>query len=274
MSASLEGKVAFVTGAARGMGRQIALTLAEEGADILALDICGQISTVPYPMSTPEDLEETVRQVEKLGRRIVAEQADVRDLEAVERVVAKGVSELGHLDIVVANAGIGIPEAGIFTWNMDPQRWNDMIGTNLTGVWHTFRAAVPPMLERDEGGSIIVISSTGGIKGNDGIADYVSSKHGVVGLMRSLAKELAPHWIRVNAVHPTGVATPMIQNAYTEKFYAELGEEAEAGHLSNMLDVSLVEPVDIANAIAWLSSDKARYITAISLPVDAGLTQK
>ena len=275
--ARLDGKVAFVTGAARGQGRSHALRLAEEGANIVALDLCEQIESVPYEMSNEEDLNETVRQVEDLDQRIVARKADVRDLAQVEALVEEGISEFGRIDIVCANAGI-------FTLGpaheLSRSDWDDVIGTNLTGVWKTCRAVIPHMIERGEGGSIIITSSTAGIKGYANTAHYTASKHAVVGLARSMANELAPYMIRVNTVHPTSVDTPMIQNEMTyAMFRPDLehptrDDAREAFQALNALPIPWVEARDISNAVLWLASDEARYVTGIMVPVDAGMTQK
>jgi SDR family mycofactocin-dependent oxidoreductase len=270
----LEQKVAFITGAARGQGRAHAVKMAQEGADIIAVDLCAQIDTVGYPMATPADLDETVKLVEDHDRRIVAQQADVRDRDALRAVVEAGLAELGHLDIVVANAGIApMGDAG-----KSPDAWRDAIDVLLTGVYHTIDVAVPAMVEQDTGGSIVITSSTAGLKGigrgldsaSAGFFGYTAAKHGVVGLMRLYANVLAPHRIRVNTLHPTGVNTPMIVNDAFARFVEEHPDFA--GGMQNALPVELVEPEDIANAAAWLSSDEARYITGVTLPVDAGFT--
>lgn len=268
----LDGKVAFITGAARGQGRSHAVRLAEEGADIIAIDICRQVPSISYAMPTLADLQETVREVEALDRRIVARQADVRDPVGLRSALDDGLAEFGHVDIVLANAGIapmGDDAAD------DETVWGDVIDVNLSGVWRTVRLAVPHMIEQGQGGSIVITSSTAGLKalssgeGGAGLDGYTASKHGVVGLMRTFAKTLAAHRIRVNAVHPTGVNTPMIVNPVMQKRLEEMGGEAPDA-LTNLLPVDLVEPVDISNAIVWLCSDDARYVTGISLPVDAG----
>ena len=274
----LDGKVAFITGAARGQGRSHALRLAQEGADIIAVDIVEQISTVPYAMAKPEDLDDTVRQIEALDRRIVARRADVRDGEALRAAVDEGVAELGRLDIVAANAGIfssGSAE------ELTEEQWNDMIEVNLSGVWRTCKVAIPH-LRAAGGGSIIITSSTAGLNGFPNFAHYVSAKHGVVGLMRTLALELAPDMIRVNSVHPTSVDTDMIQNeTMYELFAPDLEPEqrtrealGERFTTLNALPIPWVEAVDISNAVLFLASDEARYITGVTLPVDAGQTTK
>jgi SDR family mycofactocin-dependent oxidoreductase len=271
---SLEGKVAFITGAARGQGRSHAVRLAEEGADIIAVDICRQMSAVEYPMSTPEDLEETVRLVEALDRRIVATQADVRDRAGLKAALDAGLAQFGHVDIVLANAGIltSYGDTGVD----EEETWRQVIDTDLGGVWRTVRLAIPPMIERGQGGAIVLTSSTAGLKaidGGEGVAfeSYTAAKHGVVGLMRMFAKSLAPHSIRVNSVHPTGVNTPMIVNEAIQRQLATR-EAAGAETLKNLLPVEMVEPVDISNAVLWLVSDAARYVTGVTLPVDAGFT--
>ncbi|HWG64333.1 MAG TPA: mycofactocin-coupled SDR family oxidoreductase [Streptosporangiaceae bacterium] len=279
MTGRVEGKVAFVTGAARGQGRSHAIRLAQEGADIIAIDIAAQVDSVPYPMSTPEDLAATVKEVESLDRRIVATQADVRDFGALKAAVDDGVAQLGRLDIVAANAGI-------FSFGradeMPEQTWQDMIDTNLTGVWHAAKAAIPHLRAGGRGGSVILTSSTAGLMAMENMAHYVSAKHGVVGLMRTLALELAPDMIRVNSVHPTSVNTDMVQNAALYALFApdlpqqERTKENLAARFQalNALPIPWVEPVDISNAVLWLASDEARYVTGVTLPVDAGQLQK
>ena len=204
----LDGKVAFISGAARGQGRSHAIRLAQEGADIIAFDVCKQLKAVRYQMSTPEDLEQTVKEVESLGRRIVARQADVRDAAALQEVLDDGVRELGRVDIVLANAGIG--PGGAVT---DDEQWDEVVDVNLKGVWNTGRVAIPTMIEQGEGGAIVLTSSTGGLIGpginQSGTLGYIAAKHGVIGLMRSWANYLAPYFIRVNSVAPTTVRTPM-----------------------------------------------------------------
>ena len=266
----LDGKVAFITGAARGQGRSHAIRLAQEGADIIAVDICQQIATVPYPMSTPDDLAETAKQVEALDRRIFTAQADVRDTAALKAAFDAGVAELGPVDIVLANAGIA--PMGLH----EPHgAWQDVIDVNLTGVFNTVEIAIPSMIERGQGGAIVLTSSTAGINGiggpTGGGLGYTAAKHGVVGLMRSYANNLAQYSIRVNTVHPTGVNTPMIVNEAMQEWLEQAGESSA---LTNALPVPMVEPVDISNAIAWLVSDDARYVTGVTLPVDAGFTNK
>lgn len=277
MAGRVQGKVAFITGAARGQGRAHAVRLAEEGADIIAVDSCAPISTVDkYPLATEEDLAETVAIVEKLDRRIVARKADVRDAAGLQAALDAGVGQLGGLDIVVANAGIA--SYGL-SWELTEQMWQEMLDVNLTGVWHTAKAAVPHLMRRG-GGSMVFTSSIGGLKGIMQVAHYVSAKHGIVGLMRTMANELAPHRIRVNTVHPTNVDTHMIQNPGTWGMFAPddpepTQEKAMPGFMSlNALEVPWIDPVDIANAVLFLSSDEARYVTGVALPIDAGAAVK
>jgi len=271
MAGVLEGKVAFITGAARGQGRSHAIRLAQEGADIIAVDICSQIETVGYPMSTPDDLEETVSAVEALDRRIFAAQADVRDRESLQKAFDEGTAQLGPVDIVLANAGIAP-----LSLEPSPQEWYDVLDVNLTGVYHTVEVAKPSMVEGGRGGAIVITSSTAGINGiggdTPGGLGYTASKHGVVGLMRSYANTLAPYSIRVNTVHPTGVNTPMVVNEVMQKFLEQDPQMGQA--MANALPVDMIEAVDISNAIVFLVSDAGRYVTGVTLPVDAGFTNK
>jgi SDR family mycofactocin-dependent oxidoreductase len=267
----LEGKVAFITGAARGQGRSHAIRLAQEGADIIAIDICAPMASVSYGLATPEDLDETVKAVEAEGRRIVARQADVRDVEGLRAAFEEGSAELGPVDIVLANAGIGVGGA------VSPeQTWEDAIGVNLTGVWNTGRIAIPSMLEADKGGSIVLTSSTGGLIGpgsnEPGLVAYTASKHGVIGLMRCWANYLAPHMIRVNSVAPTAVRTPMAGDININELMKF--NPALASSLTNPMPVDKVEPEDVTDAVAWLVSDEARYVTGSIIAVDAGLLNK
>lgn len=267
MAGLLEGKVALISGAARGQGRSHAVRMAGEGADVIAFDVCRQITSVRYPMSNPEDLAETVGLVEALGCRIVARPADVRDPEAVRAVVEEGLNEFGRIDIVAANAGIvSIPGGPL--WEVSEEQWDDIIDVNVKGVWQTISAAVPGMIKRGEGGSIVITSSTGGAKGLAYLGDYTASKHAVVGLMRAFAVELAPFSIRVNSLHPTGVRTPMVMNQAMDDFRAKW---PHAERIRNLLPVDIVEPEDVSNALVYLASDAARYVTGCMLPVDAGI---
>jgi SDR family mycofactocin-dependent oxidoreductase len=270
MPGQLEGRVAFITGAARGQGRSHALRLAQEGADIIAIDLCAQVDSVPYPMSTPADLDETVRQVEALDRRIVAKQADVRDRAALQAAVDAGIAELGRLDIVLGNAGIAPMSV-----HPSPDEWQDVLDINLTGVFHTVEVAKQALIDGG-GGAIVLTSSTAGLNGigggTEGGLGYTAAKHGVVGLMRSYANLLAEHSIRVNTVHPTGVNTPMVVNDAMQEFLQNDPQMSNA--MANALPVPMIEPVDISNAILYLVSDAGRYVTGVTLPVDAGFTNK
>ncbi len=280
MAGRVEGKVAFVTGAARGQGRSHALRLAQEGADIIAIDIAETIPSIAryYPGATEEDLAETVRQVEALDRRIVARKADVRDFDELKAAFDEGIAELGRVDIVAANAGVFA--FGDKTHEVTDSDWQDVIDINQTGVWHTAKAVIPQLIEQGTGGSIILTSSTAGLKGTPNVAAYTASKHAVVGIMRTLALELAPYRIRVNTVHPTGVATDMILNESAFRLFLPDVEHptreqaAEVFRTTNALPVPWVEPVDISNAVLFLASDEARYVTGTELKVDAGYTIK
>ncbi|KZF03093.1 MULTISPECIES: mycofactocin-coupled SDR family oxidoreductase [unclassified Rhodococcus (in: high G+C Gram-positive bacteria)] len=274
----LEGKVAFITGAARSQGRSHAIRLAQEGADIIAVDLCGPVDTIEmYPPSTEADLAETVKQVEALDRRIVATKADVRDSAALRKAVDDGVAELGRLDIVLGNAGVFEIAPAL---DITDDAWQNMIDVNLTGVWNTCKVALPHLIAGGRGGSIVLTSSTAGLKGTPNTVHYTATKHGVVGIMRTLANEFGQHSIRVNTVHPTGVDTVMIQNPKTWGLFApddpnpSREKSAPIFQTTNTLPVPWIEAIDISNAIAFLVSDDARYITGATLPVDAAYTVK
>jgi (+)-trans-carveol dehydrogenase len=277
MPGRAEGKVAFITGAGRGQGRSHAVRLAQEGADIIAIDICRDVEGA-LPMSTPDDLAETVKLVESLDRRIIASQADVRDFEAVKAAVDEGVAQLGRLDIIVANAGIA--SIGGPVQSMDAGNWQHTIDINLTGLWNTARAGIPHVIDGGRGGSIVLTSSVGGMHALPNMSHYVSAKHGVVGLMRSLAVELGEHSIRVNSVHPTNVNTPMFMNEGTFKLFRPDLENpgpddvAPVAQFMHVLPIGWVEAEDISNAIVFLVSDEARFITGVTLPIDAGALLK
>lgn len=273
MAELFEGKVAFITGAARGQGRAHAVRFAEEGADIVAVDLCDQIDSVAYPMATPEDLDETVNLVEKTGGRIVAEHADVRDLERLRAVVAKGVAEFGRIDFVLANAGI-LPAAG--DQGRDIAAFIDAVNVMLNGVYFTIEAALPAMLAHGDGGAIVITSSAAGFKPvtvdfgtmTHGAAGYTAAKHGVIGLMRHYARALAEKNIRVNTVHPGGVATPMI---YNEALAVWSGENPSFSVSQQpLLDMPPVEPEVISDAMVYLCAPSGRFLTGVTLPVDGG----
>jgi SDR family mycofactocin-dependent oxidoreductase len=272
---SLQGKVVFITGAARGQGRSHAVRLAAEGADIIAVDICAQIASVPYPLSSREDLEQTINEVEALGRRCYARQADVRDPDVLSATFEEGYAELGRIDIVLANAGI----VSFPVMEDDSLRaYLDTVAVNVHGTRNTVHAAVNHLIEQGEGGSIVLISSTQGLSGRGGTGfggqdGYAASKHAVVGLMRSWANWLAPYSIRVNSIHPTGVRTPMIMNEVTAAYIQQAPETANDA-MSNLLPVDLIESSDISNAIVWLVSDQGRYVTGVTLSIDAGYSVK
>ena len=274
--ALVQGKVAFITGAARGQGRAHAVRLAEEGADIIGVDVCADIASVPYPLGSAEELGETAELIEKTGRRALMRRADVRHSSELRDAVAMGIAQFGHIDIVVANAGIATmgPDS---TDQEAEAAWEDVLAVNLTGVWNTVRACMHSMIARGEGGSIILTSSTAGLKGlaspgSFGHEAYGAAKHGVVGLMRQFAVELSSARIRVNSVHPTGVDTMMVRNPAMEKFLGEFPDAMSS--LTNLLPVELLQPRDISDAVLFLASDMARYITGVTLPVDAGFTVK
>jgi (+)-trans-carveol dehydrogenase len=273
----VDGKVALITGAARGQGRCHAVRLAEEGADIIAIDLCDQIGTVHYDMPTEADLVETKEQIEALGRRVIAAAADVRDTAALRAVVDDGVAQLGRLDIIVANAGI-FSFAPVL--ELSEEAWRDVIDVNLTGVWRTCVAAIPAMIAAGNGGSVILTSSAAGLTPFRNTAHYVTSKYGVVGLMKCLALELGEHGIRVNSVNPTTVATPMVLNEPTVKSFLPDSANPTADEFaalmqeSHVLPVPWVESDDVANAVLFLAGDESRCMTGVALPIDAGLLIK
>jgi (+)-trans-carveol dehydrogenase len=275
MAGRVEGKVAFITGAARGQGRSHAVRLAQEGADIIAVDVCKRISSnKDIPAATPGDLAETADLVKNLNRRIVTAEADVRDYDALKAAVDSGVEQLGRLDIIVANAGIG--NGGQTLDRTSEADWTDMIDVNLSGVWKTVKAAVPHLISGGRGGSIILTSSVGGLKAYPHTGHYIAAKHGVVGLMRTFAVELGQHSIRVNSVHPTNVNTPLFMNEGTMKLFRPDLENpgpddmAVVAQMMHVLPIGWVEPVDVSNAVLFLASDEARYVTGLPLTVDAG----
>jgi SDR family mycofactocin-dependent oxidoreductase len=268
------GKVAFISGAARGQGRSHAVRLAQEGADIIAIDVCGPIDNLAYPHSTPEDLAETADLVKAQDRRIVTAQVDVRDYEALKSAVDGGVEQLGRLDIIVANAGVGTD--GRKLHKIRENVWQDMIDINLSGVWHTVKSGVPHILSGGRGGSIVLTSSVGGRKAYPNTGHYIAAKHGVIGLMRAFAVELGQHMIRVNSVLPTQVSTTMVMNDNTFRLFRPDLENpgpddfAPISQMMHTLPVPWVEAADISNAVLFLASDESRYVTGVSLPVDAG----
>ncbi|WP_066902485.1 mycofactocin-coupled SDR family oxidoreductase [Mycolicibacterium houstonense] len=273
---NLDGKVAFITGVARGQGRSHAIALAGEGAAVIGVDICADIPSNGYPMATRDELDETVALVEAAGGKMIAAVADVRDFHALKSALDAGVEQFGRLDIVLANAGIATMAFRELTIEEDLEMWTDVLDVNLVGSFHTAKAAIPHLIEGGRGGSIVFTSSTAGLRGFGGLQGgglgYAASKHGIVGLMRTLANALAPHSIRVNTVHPTAVNTMMAVNPAMTAFL----ENYPGGgpHLQNPMPVSLLEPQDISAAISYLVSDAAKYVTGVTLPVDAGFTNK
>jgi SDR family mycofactocin-dependent oxidoreductase len=274
VAGKLDGKVALITGAARGQGRGHAVRLGLEGADIIAIDTCRQVEGVPYPMATAEDLDQTVKEVEALGRRIVARPADVRDEAELKAAFDAGVAELGPAEIVVADAGLAT-----MSLHETHEAWQVVIDVNIAGTFNTVEVALPAMIEHGQGGAIVLISPSavldgigGPSRGGPGLGGRAAtaSKHGFVDLMRSYADNLAQHGIRVNSLHPTGVRTPITEN---DALRGLLTANPEAGTaIANALPVDMIESADIASAVAWLVSDDARYITGITLAVDAGFT--
>ncbi|MCV7314792.1 mycofactocin-coupled SDR family oxidoreductase [Mycolicibacillus parakoreensis] len=275
MSGRVTDKVAVITGAARGQGRSHAVRLAQEGADIIAVDICAPISAnSPIPPATPDDLAHTADLVKAHNRRVVTAEVDVRDFDALKAAVDGGVEQLGRLDVIVANAGIG--NGGHTLDRTSAEDWDDMIGVNLSGVWKTVKAAVPHLISGGNGGSIILTGSVGALKAYPNTGHYIAAKHGVVGLMRAFAVELGQHFIRVNSVHPTNVNTPMFMNEGTMKLFRPDLESpgpddmAVAAQFMHTLPVGWVEPDDVSNAVLFLASEESRYVTGLPLTVDAG----
>ena len=273
---SLDGKVAFITGVARGQGRSHAVRLAAEGAHIIGVDICADIASNGYPMASPDELDETIALVEAQGGKMLGSVADVRDFHALHTALTEGVGHFGRLDIVCANAGIASMTFRELTIDEELAMWTDVVDVNLAGAFHTARAAIPHLISGGRGGSIVFTSSTAGLRGFGGMQGgglgYAASKHGIVGLMRTLANALATHSIRVNTVHPTAVNTMMANNPAMTAF---LDNYPDGGpHLQNPMPVGMLEPEDISAAIAYLVSDAAQYVTGVTFPVDAGFCNK
>lgn len=270
MTGRVAGKVALITGAARGQGRAHAVRLAEEGADVVVVDVCAPLPSVAYDSATEEDLEETVALVAKTGRRAVPGVVDVRDLTALRELVDAAVGELGRLDVVVANAGICVPRR----WDeVTPTIFDDTISINVTGVWNTVMAGAPHLVDAG-GGSVVLISSAAGLKVQPFMIPYTTSKFAVRGMAKAFAAELARHGIRVNSVHPTGVETPMASgDLHAELGRAMAGDERLAGMFTNLLPVTVTQPEDVADTVLFLASDESRYVTAHELAPDAGLSE-
>ncbi|MFD4369466.1 mycofactocin-coupled SDR family oxidoreductase [Rhodococcus sp. NPDC058521] len=263
-----EGKVVFVTGAARGQGRAEAVRFAAEGADVIALDICADLPTTGYPGPTVEDLDETARRVEAMGRKIVTSVTDAKDFDALKAALEKGVHELGRLDVVVANAGM---TTAALTWEIDLEHWHATIDNNLHAAFYTAKAAVPIMIDQGTGGAIVFTSSVAGLRGLPFLADYVAAKHGVTGLAKTLANELAEHRIRVNSVHPHGVRTGLTMPELHEAL--ESRQDLGVLYMGSLPD-RMSESEDVAAAVAWIASNEARHVTGIQLPVDLGRTNR
>ncbi|GAY11621.1 3-oxoacyl-[acyl-carrier protein] reductase [Pseudonocardia sp. N23] len=267
----LLGKVALVSGAGRGQGRSHALRLAQEGADVILIDICADISTIGYPMATEDELRETARMVRRLDRRAVIGVADVRKPEEVAAAVDRGLAELGHVDIVVANAGV---LSYGFAWELSEQAWDDTVNTNLKGVWSLAKAAIPAMIERGAGGSIVITSSSAGLRGAPLMAHYVAAKHGLVGLARALAIELGEHGIRVNTVHPMGVDSSMSRDPQVAELFAKYPQLFGPLGESLLPKQGSLQPEEVSEIVAFLASDAARNVTGIQFPVDRGQTAR
>ncbi|WAC90800.1 mycofactocin-coupled SDR family oxidoreductase [Mycobacterium sp. Aquia_213] len=265
---SLQGRVAFVTGAARAQGRAHAVRLAHEGADIIALDICASASdTVTYTPATPEDLSETVRLVEAEGRKILARAGDIRDDPTVRQLVADGVEQFGRLDIVVANAGVlGWGRV----WELTDEQWDTVIGVNLTGTWRTLRAAIPAMIEAGNGGSIVVVSSSAGLKATPGNGHYSASKFGLTALTNTLAIELGEYGIRVNSIHPYSIDTPMIEPEAMMEIFAKHPRFVHSFPPMPMQYKGFMAAEEVSDVVAWLAGDGAGTVTGMQIPVDKG----
>jgi len=270
MGDRVAGKVALVTGAARGQGRADALRLAQEGADLIVVDVCAPLPSVAYDSATPEDLAETVRQIQKTGRRVISGIADIRDLDTLRGLVDDAVRQLGRLDVIVANAGICVPKA----WDqVTPQIFDDTISTNVTGTWNTVMAGAPHLVAAG-GGSVILISSAAGLKVQPFMVPYTTSKFAVRGMAKAFAAELGQHNIRVNSVHPTGVNTPMGSGSMQAELGAAIaGYDRLAPMFTNMLPVDITQPEDVADVVLFLASDESKFITAHEIAPDAGVTE-
>ncbi|HET7615146.1 MAG TPA: mycofactocin-coupled SDR family oxidoreductase [Gemmatimonadaceae bacterium] len=273
----VQGKVAFISGAARGQGRSHAVALAREGANIIATDLCAPVASAPYDMGSREDLDETVRLVEEAGGKIIARVADVRDLAAMTAAVDEGIEAFGRLDIILGNAGV-CTYGDLAT--MDEAKWQEMIDIDLTGVWKTVRAGVQHMIDAGNGGAIVLTSSTAGLRNLNQIGHYVAAKHGVTGLAKALANELAPHNIRVNSIHPSNCRTPMMTNSGVRKMFRPdlenptLEDALDSYGTIHLLDTPWVEPEDVSAAILYLVSDDGRFVTGTQFAVDAGMLAK
>jgi SDR family mycofactocin-dependent oxidoreductase len=267
-SGTLRGRVAVVTGAARGQGRSHAVRLAREGADIIALDICSPVPTITYPAATAEDLAETVRAVEAEGRKVLAREVDTRDDAALRQLVADGVEQFGRLDILVVNAGVlGWGRL----WELTDEQWDTVIGINLTGSWRTLRAVIPPMIEAGNGGAVVVVSSAAGLKATPGNGHYTATKYGLTGLTNTLALELGEYGIRVNSIHPYSVDTPMIE---TEALIEMLGKHPSFMHSFPPMPLQpkgFMTPDEVSDVVVWLAGDGSGTLSGAQIPVDKGV---
>ena len=268
-SGTLQGRVAFITGAARGQGRAHAARLAREGADIIALDICAPVSdSISYPAATPEDLAETVQAVEAEGRKVLARAVDIRDDAAVRQVVADGVEQFGRLDILIANAGV---LSWGRVWELTDEQWDAIIGVNLTGTFHTVRAAIPAMIDAGNGGSIVVVSSSAGLKATPGNGHYSASKHGLVGLTNSLAIELAEFGIRVNSIHPYSIDTPMVEPDLMMQVFGKHPHYLHSFGPMPLQPKGFMAASEVSDVVAWLAGDGSATLTGAQIPVDKGV---
>lgn len=269
----LDGKVVFITGAARGQGRSHAARCAQEGADVIVTDICAPVAANIAPPTTKADLDETVRLVEASDRRAVSAVADVRDFDALKAAVDAGVAELGHLDVVLANAGVWTYGSA---WEISPEAWHEVVDIVLSGVWHTLRATVPTLIEQARGGSVVITSSSLALKPAPHMAHYVSAKHGLTGMMKTFALELAPHNIRVNTVNPATVNTPLVHNKATYDLFLPDNPNPTRDDIAKVMDTMTllptpwIEPEDVSNVVLFLASDESRFITGTTLLLDAG----
>jgi SDR family mycofactocin-dependent oxidoreductase len=269
VSRTLPGRVAFITGAARGQGRAHAIRLAREGADIIALDICAPVSaSITYAAATPEELAETVRAVEAEGRKILAREVDIRDDAALRQLVADGVEQFGRLDILIANAGV---LSWGRVWELSDEQWDAVIGVNLSGTWRTLRAVIPAMIEAGNGGSIVVVSSVAGLKATPGNGHYSAAKHGLVGLTNALAIELGEFGIRVNSIHPYSVDTPMIEPDLMAQVFAEHRHYVHSFGPMPLQPKGFMTANEVSDVVVWLAGDGSGTVTGAQIPVDKGV---
>jgi SDR family mycofactocin-dependent oxidoreductase len=269
VSGALQGRVAFITGAARGQGRAHAIRLAREGADIIALDICAPVSeSITYAAATPEELAETVRAVEAEGRKVLAREVDIRDDAALRQLVSDGVEQFGRLDILVANAGV---LSWGRVWELTDEQWDAVIGVNLSGTWRSLRAVIPAMIEAGNGGSIVVVSSSAGLKATPGNGHYSAAKHGLVGLTNSLAIELGEFAIRVNSIHPYSVDTPMVEPELMRQVFAEHPRYVHSFGPMLLQPNGFMAADEVSDVVVWLAGAGSGTLTGAQIPVDKGV---